>query len=80
MKTGICSSIGRQPPSGLTPASRYRRIVSWPILCWSPRYFCLMASMRGCRAWSSFIDLKLLCVSRKNSTLVSAEMMMITQP
>ncbi len=29
IKTGIWTIIGPRQPSGLTPASRYRRMVSW---------------------------------------------------
>ncbi len=62
MSTGICSSMGRQPDSGLAPAREYSAIVSCcRFMAFScPGYFSLMAVISGASTRMRACDLKLL--------------------
>lgn len=39
IRIGICTTMGPRQPTGLTPDSRYIRMVSWEIRVRSPLYF-----------------------------------------
>ncbi|MNY80287.1 hypothetical protein D3C86_2212600 [compost metagenome] len=47
MKTGICTRIGRQPPSGLIFSVLYSSIMAWFIFCGSPLWRSRMAVIFG---------------------------------
>ena len=49
MRMGICTTSGPKQPMGLTPASRYIRMVSWDILLRSLRYRSWISFILGCR-------------------------------
>ena len=57
IRIGNCRSIGRHPPSGLTPASLYSFIVSSWIFSRFPLYFVWMALILGWIACIWPIDL-----------------------
>ena len=63
MRIGICTSSGRQPASGLTPASRN----SSPVFCWSIcglfLYFSWIFFIFGWMSCIAFIDLTCFTVS-----------------
>ncbi len=46
---GICTTNGPRQPMGLTPASRYIRMVSWETRARSLRYRSWISRIRGCR-------------------------------
>jgi hypothetical protein len=48
MKIGICTSIGRQEASGLTPISFWSLRISIACVCWSLEYFERISCIRGC--------------------------------
>jgi len=47
---GIWTTMGPKQPKGLTPASRYRRMVSWETLERSLAYLSCISFSLGCRA------------------------------
>ena len=46
---GICTTNGPRQPMGLTPASRYMRMVSWETRARSLRYLSWISRILGCR-------------------------------
>src|SRR5579859_1262805 len=62
-KIGICSTIGRQPISGLTPASWYSFIVSAFRVSLSPLYFLRSSEIRGVSA----VIARCVCICLMNS-------------
>ena len=56
MNTGICRSIGRQLPSGLTPCSRWSFCISCAWRCRSFAYFFWTFFISGAKSCIFFID------------------------
>jgi hypothetical protein len=79
MKAGIWRNIGKQPPVGLTPCSRYSFIIS-SLSCWrfsGPLYFARSFCISGCNACIASIDRVLLMVSGVISAMISTVRTMI---
>ena len=69
MNTGICSSIGRQPPSGLKPCSRWSFCISCAWRCRSFAYF----------FWSFLISGANSCIFRIERTCFTNGLNMIAR-
>ena len=85
-RTGIVSSIGRQPPAGFTPRSRYRFMSSVFIFCldgsvvFRSLYRAWIAFISGCSSCILRIDTTLLWFNGKMAMLIRMVRMMIDQP
>ncbi len=69
MNTGICSSIGRQPPIGLNPCSRWSFCISCAWRCLSLAYF----------FWIFFISGANCCIARIERTCFTNGLNMIAR-
>ena len=57
MNTGICTRIGKQPPSGLIFSVLYSSIIAWFIFCRSLPYISRILVSRGVTSFIFAIDL-----------------------
>ncbi len=80
IRTGIWTTIGPRQPKGLTPASRYRRMVSWDILERSLAYRSWISFSFGCRALMARICLSCFNVSGMVTKRMMAVNTMIARP
>ena len=79
-KIGICSSIGRQPPTGFTFSRRYRSMVAWFRRSGLPLNFSRSSWICGWSCAIRLVDSELLRVSGKNTTLMKTVSRMIATP
>ncbi len=80
MKTGICSSIGRQPPRGLTLFSFMNAINFCCILAGSALYLSWIAFICGWSACIRFIDRVLALVNGQKIILMITVITMMATP
>ncbi len=69
MRMGICTTMGPRQPMGLTPASRYMRMVSWETRARSLRYRSWISRILGwsplmARIWRSCFRVSGMVASR----------------
>ena len=57
MNTGICTTMGRHPPSGLIFSFLYSSIIAWFIFCRSPEW-------RSRRVWIRGESLRIRAIDR----------------
>ncbi len=86
MKNGSCSSIGKQPPMGLTLYFLYNSIVSSCCCCFfgslifRPLYFSLICLINGCSCCMRLVDLLPFHFSGNSAMLMTIVTSTIDQP